>query len=180
MATRARSAAANKTAAAKTKAVTETIKEPTKKPVREITNETPVVCKNGTHGNLIYKSTRNLGYEIEWSEFGEEQQIEFGELLVMRGSQRRFFEDNWIIIEDQEVLKRLGVERFYKDVPEIEKFDELFKEEPTKLKEKISGMSAGMKDSIRIRAKELIMDGKLDSMAVIKAVGEAVGCDLTE
>ena len=180
MATRARSTAAKKAAAAKADTATETAKVADKKQAREIKNDTPVVCKNGTRGNLIYKSTRNLGYEVEWSEFGEEQQIEFGELLVMRGSQRRFFEDNWIIIEDQNVLKRLGVERFYKDVPEIEKFDELFKEDPDMLKEKISGMSAGMKDSVRIRAKELIMDGKIDSMAVIKAVGDAVGCDLTE
>lgn len=176
--TRAKSTAAKKTAAAKVE--TETKKEAVKETKRVIDNNTPVVCKNGTHGNLIYKSTRNLGYEVEWSEFGEEQQIEFGELLVMRGSQRRFFENNWIIIEDPEVLKRLGVERFYKDVPAIDKFDELFKGSPEQIKKKISSMSEGMKDSVRIRAKELIMDGELDSMAVIKAVGEAVGCDLTE
>lgn len=146
----------------------------------EIQNDTPVVCKNGTRGNLIYKSTRNLGYEVEWNEFGEEQQIDFGELLSMRGSQRRFFEENWILIDDPEVIKKLGVERYYKNVPSVEDFDDIFSLSPDKLKERISEMSDGMKDSIRIRAKELIKDGVIDSRATIKAISEAVGQDIEE
>lgn len=35
-------------------------------PVVEITNETMVECRNGTAGNLIYKSTLNPGYTVEW------------------------------------------------------------------------------------------------------------------
>ena len=40
----------------------------------KITNETMVECKNGTHGNLFYASTRNPGYTVEWTEFGEVQE----------------------------------------------------------------------------------------------------------
>lgn len=146
----------------------------------KITSNTPVICKNGTRGNLIYKSSRNLGYEVEWSEFGEEQEIEFGELLAMRGSQRRFFEENWIIIEDPEVLKKLGVEKYYKNIPPVDDFDSLFKKPADELKKIVSEMSDGMKDSIRIRAKELIKEGVIDSRSVINAIQEAVGFDLTE
>lgn len=146
----------------------------------EIQNDTPVVCKNGTRGNLIYKSTRNLGYEVEWNEFGEEQQIDFGELLSMRGSQRRFFEENWILIDDPEVIKKLGVERYYKNVPSVEEFDDIFSLSPEKLKDKIAGMSNGMKNSVAMRAKELIDDGVIDSRATIKAISESVGKDIEE
>lgn len=59
----------------------------------KITNETMVECKNGTHGNLFYASTRNPGYTVEWTEFGEVQEMDYAELLVMRGSQPRFFRD---------------------------------------------------------------------------------------
>lgn len=146
----------------------------------EIQNNTPVVCKNGTRGSLIYKSARNLGYEVEWNEFGEEQQIEFGELLSMRGSQRRFFEENWILIDDPEVIKKLGVERYYKNVPSVENFDDIFSLSPEKLKDKITGMSNGMKDSVALRARELIDDGVIDSKATIKAISEAVGKNIEE
>lgn len=156
----------------------ETTAEVTQK--RDIQNDTPVICKNGTRGNLIYKSSRNLGYEVEWNEFGEEQEISFGELLAMRGSQRRFFEENWILIEDPEVIKKLGVERYYKNVPSAENFDEIFSLAPEKLREKVSEMSDGMKDSVRIRAKELIKEGVIDSRSTIKAISEAVGKDIEE
>ena len=76
----------------------------------KITNETMVECKNGTHGNLFYASTRNPGYTVEWTEFGEVQEMDYAELLVMRGSQPRFFRDNWILIEDANVLRKLGVD----------------------------------------------------------------------
>ena len=79
--------------------------------VKKITNSTMVECKNGVHGPLIYISSRTAGYMIEWEEFGEVQEIEYGELVAMRGSQPRFFRDNWILIEDADVLKALGVAR---------------------------------------------------------------------
>jgi len=179
--TKASSGKANTRTAAKAKTNDPVVSNDTVDVVHnEIQNDTPVVCKNGTRGNLIYKSTRNLGYEVEWNEFGEEQQIEFGELLSMRGSQRRFFEENWILIDDPEVIKKLGVERYYKNVPSVDGFDDIFSLSPEKLKEKVSSMSNGMKDSIAMRAKELIEDGVIDSRATIKAISEAVGKDIEE
>lgn len=185
MATRTKTTKSTKAA----KVVVDDIEKTTETPVAQtreneqkevITNNTPVICRNGTRGNLIYKSTRNLGYEVEWSEFGEEQQIEFGELLVMRGSQRRFFEDNWIIIDDPEVVKKLGVGKYYKNVPSVEDFDDIFDLPADELKETISQMSDGMKDSVRIRARELLQDGVIDSRSTINAIQEATGFDIVE
>lgn len=147
---------------------------------KRITGDTLVECKNGTMGALIYVSNRNLGYTVEWSEFGEVQEIEFSELQAMRGAQRRFFEDNWILIEDADVLKKLGVERFYKNALTTENFDSVFEMDAQQIKEKVSVMSDGMKDAVRVRAKEKIASGELDSRSVIKALGEAVGVDLEE
>lgn len=145
---------------------------------RKITNDTMVECKNGTHGPLIYKSGRNAGYVVEWSEFGEVQDIDFGELLIMRGSQPRFFRDNWILIEDAEILKKLGVDRYYKNALTTDNFDDVFHWSAEDIRSKVCAMSDGMKDSIQVRAKELIKTGELDSRSVIKALNEVLHCDL--
>ena len=147
---------------------------------KKITNDYIVDVKNGTHGSLIYHSNRSLGYTVEWSEFGEVQQIEFGELVAMRGSQRRFFEQNWILIEDAEILKKLGVDRYYINALTTDNFDSVFKMSADEIKEKVSKMSDGLKESIRLRAVELIKSGELDSLSAIKALGEVLGCDLNE
>ena len=146
----------------------------------KITNESMVECKNGTHGNLFYASTRNPGYTVEWTEFGEVQEMDYAELLVMRGSQPRFFRDNWILIEDANVLRKLGVERYYKNALTTENFDEVFKWTPDEIREKVPKMSEGMRDSIRIRAKEMLKADQLDSRAMIKALNDVLDCDLEE
>lgn len=146
----------------------------------KITNETMVECRNGTHGDLFYASTRNPGYTVEWTEFGEMQELEYAELVAMRGSQPRFFRDNWILIDDAAVLHKLGVERYYKNALTTENFDEIFKWEPDEVREKVPKMSEGMRDSIRMRAKELMKEDGIDSRAMVKALNDALGCDLEE
>lgn len=146
----------------------------------KITNETMVECRNGTHGNLFYASNRNPGYTVEWTEFGEMQELEYAELVNMRGSQPRFFRDNWILIEDANVLHKLGVERYYKNALTTENFDEIFKWTPEDVREKVPKMSDGMRDSIRIRAKELLKVDGIDSRSMVKALSDALGCDLEE
>ena len=61
----------------------------------KITNETMVECKNGTHGNLFYASTRNPGYTVEWTEFGEVQEMDMGTYLlgVLRAEMPASFEE---------------------------------------------------------------------------------------
>ena len=148
--------------------------------VKKITTDTMVECKNGTHGNLFYASVRNPGVTYEWNEFGEVQELDYGELVSMRGSQRRFFEDNWILIEDAEVLKKLGVEKYYKNALTTENFDSVFTWNAEEIKQKVPQMSDGLKLSIRMRAEELMKQGKLDSLSMIQALNAVLGCDLQD
>lgn len=148
--------------------------------VKKITNSTMIECKNGVHGPLIYISSRTAGYMVEWEEFGEVQEIEYGELVAMRGSQPRFFRDNWILIEDADVLKQLGVSQHYRNSLTTENFDEVFHWSASKIRSDVPKMSEGMRDSIRMRAKELMKQDGLDSRAVIKALNDVLHCDLEE
>ena len=91
---------------------TTTSKADSAQDVFEITNDTMVSCRNGTAGNLIYKSLLNPGYTVEWDGFGDTQDLEYRELVSMRGNQRRFFEDNWILIDDYRIIRKLGVDRY--------------------------------------------------------------------
>ena len=148
--------------------------------VKKITSNTIVECKNGVHGPLIYISSRTAGYTVEWEDFGDIQEIEYGELVAMRGSQPRFFRDNWILIEDAEVLKQLGVSQYYRNALTTENFDEVFYWSADKIHSDVPKMSEGMHDSIRMRAKELMKADGLDSRSVIKALNEVLHCDLEE
>ena len=77
-------------------------------------------------------------------------------------------------------LKALGVAQHYRNALTTENFDDVFSWDAAKIRSDVAKMSDGMKDSIRMRAKELIKEDKIDSRNVIKALNEVLNCDLEE
>lgn len=145
-----------------------------------ITNETMIECRNGTAGVLIYKSQLNPGYTVEWDSFGDVQELEYRELVSMRGNQRRFFEENWILIDNPAVIKKLGVERYYKNSLTTDDFDDVFTMSAEKIKEIVPSLPGGTKDAIISEAKKKIETGELDSRSTIKALEETLSVELED
>lgn len=123
-------------------------------PVVEITNETMVECRNGTAGNLIYKSTLNPGYTVEWEAFGDVQEMEYRELVSMRGNQRRFFEENWILIDDPAIIKKLGVERYYKNSLTTDNFNDVFTMPADEIKKIVPTLPGGTRMRLHLRLRK--------------------------
>lgn len=146
----------------------------------EITNDTMVECRSGVAGNLIYKSLLNPGYTVEWNSLGEVQEMEYRELVSMRGNQRKFFEENWILIDDPAVIKKLGVERYYKNSLTTDDFEEVFAMPAEKIKEIVPTLPGGTKDAIASEAKKKIESGELDSRSAIKALEDSLSVELEE
>lgn len=139
-----------------------------------------VECKNITMGKLIYISKKQNGYEIVWSNPGDVEEIELSELMSMRNSQPRFFTQNWIGIEDEDILRYLKVEKYYKGVPSFEDYDDIFLKPLDELKVVIANLPSGIKETLSYKASELINDGTIDSMKTIKYLCEAFGLVIEE
>lgn len=139
-----------------------------------------IPCTNLTHGTLIYVSKRMAGYEERWDSFGAVAYIEFIELQSMARTDKMFFTENWIQIDDVRVLRQLNVDRFYKYAIDIDKFDDLFDLDIDELSKKINGMTKCIKNTVTMRAIELIENGTLDSMKKIEALENLLSCELIE
>ena len=142
--------------------------------------DTVVPVTSNFEGLLYYESKRNLGYTIEWDSYGLTEYMELSELISMRSSCKRFFEDNWIIIEDTEdysageIYSFLKVEKYYQNVLTPDNIDELFKKEPKEVIKTVSTLSNGMKDIIKTKAKVMYDNKKLDSNKMIEALETAL------
>lgn len=136
-----------------------------------------VTIKNGFQGRLIYQS-KKTGETFIWEEFGDEQDMELSEVKAARNSSKKFFINNWFLIDDPEVIEYLGVEQYYKHALNSENFDEIFNKTAKEIKEIISQLSTGQKRSLAYRAKQLIEDGTVDSIKVIKALEDGLGVEL--
>lgn len=153
-------------------------KAPIKKQREQIDPHTLVEVKNNTAGKVVYVSPRMMGYKICWHDFGDTELMEYSELMTMRNSARRFFEDNLIWIEDEEVRDALGVSKYYKDAVSTSNLDDLFKMSADTIRQKIALMSESNKNAVAQRAQSLIDSGVLDSVKKIRAVEESLDVKL--
>ena len=140
-----------------------------------------IEVKNIFPGRLDFISS--TGFEQTWEEFGDTGFIPFSELMLMKGRQKTFFVENWVLIvgdRARDVMDALYLDQYYEHAVDPENFEQLLKLKPKALKEKIQPMTDSMKLSIAIQAEKYIADGRLDSITLIKAFEEATGFKLTD
>ena len=138
-----------------------------------------VTVRSGVPGRLVYVS-KKTGEPFIWEGFNSEQDIELSELKNARSSNKKFFINNWFMFDDPEVIDYLGMGQYYKNALRIDEFDELFKNTPEDIKDRVALLSDGQKKSVAYRAKQLISDGEIDSNKTIIALEECLGVKLIE
>ena len=129
-----------------------------------------VAVYNMTPGKLVYVSKRSYGLEIEWEKYGDFQYIELRELVNMKSSQRIFFEENWVYIEDPDVREYLGITRYYTGTISPVDVDTLFEIPVDSMIEKISALSEDVKSSVLKVAIEKFNNKGIESYVRIKAL----------
>lgn len=156
-----------------------------KKSKIDIPTNTIIPVRSGVHGILTYSSKKTFGYIVDWDDYGSVEFLEYSELLSMRNTQRSFFENNWIFIEDtdeysaEEIYKALVVDKYYSDVVTGEDLEELFTMTPDEINKTVSTLSSGVKQNIASVAKSKIESGEFDSINRIKALENALGLEFS-
>lgn len=151
-----------------------------KKSKVEIPSNTIIPVKSGVHGILTYSSKKTYGYIVDWDDYGSVEFLEYGELLSMRNTQRSFFENNWIFIEDtedftaEEIYRALAIDKFYSNIITGNDLDALFVMSPDDIKKTVSILSNGVKQNIAAVAKSKIESGEFDSINRIKALEQSL------
>ena len=147
--------------------------------VKEVDPNQYVTVRNGFQGRLVYVS-KKTGEKYVWDAFGDEQDMELGELKRARSSAKKHFINNWFMFDEPWVVDYLGLGQYYKGAVKIEDFDKIFALPADKIPEAVSGMSAGQKRSAAYRARQLIAEGAIDSNKAITALEESLGVELVE
>lgn len=148
-----------------------------------------ITVKSNVFGKLTFKNHKT-GDVTKWLEFGDTQELSIGDLRSMKGTQRRFFSDNWIIIEGvyddgyedvtpEDIYKTLQVSQYYEELLCPKNINDVFNWSIKDIESKVPNMSAGVKESLIIKANELIEKDVLDSRNKIKSLEKALKCELT-
>jgi hypothetical protein len=146
--------------------------------------------KSNIFGELIYINHKT-GDEYKWSNFGEIRELYVSDLRAMKSNQSKFFSENWVVVvgiadtdeiyEDigtDEIYDALQLTQYYKNFLCPEDLNEIFNWSVDDMKQKLPKMSRSIKETIGVRANELIQNGGLDSIAKVKALEEILGYSL--
>ena len=142
----------------------------------------PVICN--TVGGAFYSSKKIMGYTVEWEDIGSVEYMELGELSSMKNTDKRFFEDNWIVFDDteeytaSELYDFLKVSKYYKNVLTPDNIDEIFTYPKDEIVKTISTLSRGMKETIAARAKQKLDENTLDKN-IIDILESSLGIQFT-
>lgn len=147
---------------------------------RELPLNTLVEVKNGFNGKLVYVSKKNAGYTVVFDSFGDSEYFELQELVSARNSYKKFFINNWFLIDDHEILEFLNVEKYYENAISNEDFDKIFTKSEKEIIKTVDSMSKGQKDTLTYRAKQLIDEGVVDSIKLIDVLERVLETELVE
>ena len=159
----------------------ETTDEPVSFTAKDIDPNQIVTVRNGFNGKLVYISPRT--HEIfKWESFGDEQEMELRELRNAKSSAKKFFINNWFMFDEANVwvIDYLGLNQYYKNALTLDDFDDLFTKPASEIELIISQLSKGQKQSVAYMARQLILDGKIDSRSVVAALERSLGVDIVE
>lgn len=127
--------------------------------------------------NVVYEDNRTGNY-YEWEEIGHCEDMTFDEVKNMHRKYKTYFNDMWLKPLDERVIKKLGLSRTY------DKYDSLVDESNytnDHIDEVLDGLSsapASLKIAIVNRIKDMVADGTVSDIKVVRKLEKRLDIDL--
>lgn len=122
---------------------------------------------------------RATGDRYEWENAGDVEYMTVEAIQRMRRNSRGYFEDMCVKPNDERVIKKFGMERYYEQHDYLMDASNYTKGNITNVLDKFSSLrSNSLKSSIVNKIKDMIANGELSDAVVIRAIEKRLDIDL--
>ena len=119
------------------------------------------------------------GDRYEWENAGDVEYMTVEAVQRMRRNSRGYFEDMCVKPNDERVIKKFGMERYYEQHDYLMDASNYTKDNITNVLDKFSSLrSNSLKSSIVNKIKDMITNGELSDAVVIRAIEKRLDIDL--
>ena len=119
------------------------------------------------------------GDRYEWENAGDVEYMTVEAIQRMRRNSRGYFEDMCVKPNDERVIKKFGMERYYEQHDYLMDASNYTKDNITNVLDKFSSLrSNSLKSSIVNKIKDMISNGELSDAVVIRAIEKRLDIDL--
>lgn len=156
----------------------------------KLNDNVSILVASNIFGELIYVNHKT-GDKYTWENMGDVQSLYVSDIRAMKSNQRKFLEENWIVIigiadtseeyenvDLAEIYEALQISNYYKEFLCPSNLNDVFNWSVDEIRNKVSKMPTSTKETIAIRANELIKAGIIDSISKVKVLEEVIGCEL--
>lgn len=151
-----------------------------KKSAKKYAPDTPIECRSVTGGELILIGTKTK-YQYTWSDYGDTAYVEYQDLQSLQSRKSGFLTKPRFVIEDKELVEQWGamLKPIYSKIDD-ENIEAMFKLAPEKFRAKLAKIPAGIKDSVKTKAAQMIASEELNDIRIIKIIDEVLGTEFTK
>lgn len=144
-----------------------------------------VAVKSNVDGTLVFDEH---GYNERWYDVGEIVEMPWSEVKDIRKYQRKFFENNWIILEKTaeytaaQLYDALGVSKYYPNGDKFKDVDIVLSMKPKEIADYLKDKGQEYKDTLATYAKRRYEenDPRMDSKSKIDALGRILNVNFDE
>lgn len=149
-----------------------------KKP-KTFTQSEPILCRSVTPGWLGVPGKSGMYYVF--ANYGDETEIEYGDLFALKNSHSRYIYDPLFVIEDDDLLDNprwKDVSEFYSDkVYGMDDINNVLNKPNNAFKSTLQSLPKGLLKAITVEVAKRIEDGSFDSIRKIRDLDEVCGTD---
>lgn len=128
-----------------------------------------IYIMSASTGTLVYHSERT-GKRWQFSAFGEQDTMEYHELIAMRNRHPRFLTEGRIIVLDKQVQEEFKLEDMYKNIITPENVEDIFSMEVEELDKFIDALPEGQKVTFVNMAQDKFEKRELRDYLVIEFI----------
>lgn len=141
-----------------------------------------ILCRSVTPGWLGVPGKSGMYYVF--ANYGDETEIEYGDLFALKNSHSRYIYDPLFVIEDKELLENprwKDVSEFYSDkVYGMDDINNVLNKPNNAFKNTLITLPKGLLKAITVEVAKRIEDGSFDSIKKIKVLDEVCGTDFAK
>lgn len=127
--------------------------------------------------NVVYEDNRTGNY-YEWEEIGHCEDMTFDEVKNMHRKYKTYFNDMWLKPLDERVIKKLGLSRTYDKYNFLVDESNYTNDNIDEVLDGLSSAPASLKIAIVNRIKDMVADGTVSDIKVVRKLEKRLDIDL--
>lgn len=162
----------------------ENMNESNKKNTRKSINTEPLLDSDEIEvvsliPNVSYKDSKTLDM-YQWEEVGHKEPMTFETLKNMWRNNKGYFKNMWLKPEDDRVINKFGLTKTFEKYEYLMDGSNYTKKNINDICSAISNTPNGLKISLCGKVKNMVIDGEISDVSVIRALEKHLKIDLID